>query len=73
MIKGGLKAGTGKAEAKPRGRPGKTPESGATASVKKNVAKYVRLAGGQPVGRTKGAFGKARRDAVERQSPDCLL
>ncbi len=67
VIKGALKAGTGKAEGKARGRPRKTPESGASA-VKKNVAKYVRLPGGKPLGRPKGAFGKARRDAMERKS-----
>jgi hypothetical protein len=59
---------------RPRGRPRKTPEL-ASGGAKKPVIKFVRIAGGPPKvmgvktrGRPKGAFGKAKRDRLEKEA-----
>ncbi len=59
---------------RPRGRPRKTPEL-ASGGAKKPVIKFVRIASGpakvlgaKTRGRPKGAFGKAKRDRLEREA-----
>jgi hypothetical protein len=70
VIKTKVKEKTDKPAAKARGRPRKTPEG---TSVRKPVVKFVRIASGpakeigvKPRGRPKGAFGKAKRERLEK-------
>ncbi len=72
VIKTQVKEKADKPAAKARGRPRKTPE---TTSARKPVIKFVRIASGpakevgvKTRGRPKGAFGKAKRDRLEREA-----
>ncbi len=72
VIKTQVKEKASKPAPQARGRPRKTPEA---TSARKPVIKFVRIASGQPKeagvkprGRPKGAFGKARRDRMEREA-----